>query len=640
MILNLHSLAFNTITESGGGNPAWGTEMGQGDGYRFHFEDADEFITALVYNSIPNPKERIYCPLGKGGNQADDYEFVLGSLFNKVYVNGIKVNGKFLLLVVKKLVGANHVGRRTLKYNPRITLDGINYNEPCFAEMAKALGVSSEGSWFVSEINVHNQDELHFTAYVLDKDNTYYFADSTDRSKKLQEIILANAQAKDSNKYKTYFESTKFDQPLQQIVFGAPGTGKSHRINSNAAISESNSIRTTFHPDSDYSTFVGCYKPTKDSESKEITYEFCPQAFTNAYVNAWKDLEEPYYLIIEEINRGNCAQIFGDIFQLLDRDENGFSSYKITPDQDLANYLRAQFEDADIDDEDIKSGCKMQLPNNLHIWATMNTSDQSLFPIDSAFKRRWDWKYMPIDYTNHGHYISCDDKKYSWSDFLEKVNEHIEATTQSEDKKLGYWFLARKDHNEITTELFVSKVIFYLWNDIFKDFATAGNSIFKDEYSKFHKFFDYNGNAKSDVVKQFLDNLGVVSTNAENDESDSTESGKLKFSLNGGEPICQRQLAKEALEEYKKNHRNYTAQQVIDDWKELSTGTNFIVTKSQHNARVNKTPSWEKRADKIELDNNEVVFISLHGWVPATTRAFVEAINAKNWGINITEVKV
>lgn len=396
---------------------------------------------------------------------------------------------------------------------------------------------------------------------------------------------------------------TKSPQPLQQIVFGAPGTGKSHGINSNANISESNSIRTTFHPDSDYSSFVGCYKPTKRekysnlipsnkliAEAKnisgvanqvkylcdnadslinaanelnislnkliwesfgwhnetyfasfleliqkeradfggEITYEFCPQAFTNAYVNAWKNLEEPYYLIIEEINRGNCAQIFGDIFQLLDRDENGFSSYKITPDQDLAHYLRSQFKDSDIDDEDIKSGCKMQLPNNLHIWATMNTSDQSLFPIDSAFKRRWDWKYMPIDYTDLGHYISCEDKKYSWSDFLEKVNEHIEATTQSEDKKLGYWFLARKNHNEITTELFVSKVIFYLWNDIFKDFASAGNSIFKDEYSKFHKFFDYSGNAKSDVVKKFLDNLGVSFTSNEEDSDNSANNDTVE----------------------------------------------------------------------------------------------------------------
>lgn len=500
--------------------------------------------------------------------------------------------------------------------------------------------------------------------------------------------------------------------PLQQIVFGAPGTGKSHHINIEKGINESNSIRTTFHPDSDYSSFVGCYKPTKKEKRSiiipsdkliedaknitgvanqvkflcdnadsfinaanelnisrykliwesfgwhnetyfasfleliqkeradfggEITYEFCPQAFTNAYVNAWKNLDEPYYLIIEEINRGNCAQIFGDIFQLLDRDENGFSSYKITPDQDLANYLRSQFQDSDIDDEDLKSGCKMQLPNNLHIWATMNTSDQSLFPIDSAFKRRWDWKYMPIDYTDLGHYISCEDKKYSWSDFLEKVNEHIEATTQSEDKKLGYWFLARKNHNEITTELFVSKVIFYLWNDIFKDFATAGNSIFKDEYSKFHKFFDYSGNAKSEVVKKFLDNLGVISTNAEdeNDESDSAESGALKFSLNGSQPISQRRLAQTALEEYLKNHSNYTAQQVIDDWKPLSNVPNFIITESEYLALVAKAPSWKNRAAKITLSNEEVVYISLHGWIPDTTWAFVNAINAKDWGINI-----
>ena len=342
---------------------------------------------------------------------------------------------------------------------------------------------------------------------------------------------------------KCSFNETKFDDtlinipikaiyqmkfPLQQILFGAPGTGKSHTINSDANITEQNSIRTTFHPDSDYSTFVGCYKPTKDEERGEITYDFTPQAFTNAYVAAWKNVESPFFLIIEEINRGNCAQIFGDIFQLLDRDEYGYSSYKTTPDQDLANYIRKQFAYTDIDDEEVKSGKKMQLPPNLYIWATMNTSDQSLFPIDSAFKRRWDWRYIPIDYTDRGHYIDCGDTQYSWADFLQKVNDRVESVTQSEDKKLGYWFMGNgAEQKEITIDRFVSKVIFYLWNDVFKDFGKSGNTIFKDSFAKFHLFFDFSGKPKVDVVKAFLDALEVkeiVINNEEYENSDIEES--------------------------------------------------------------------------------------------------------------------
>ena len=328
--------------------------------------------------------------------------------------------------------------------------------------------------------------------------------------------------------FSTQLKRPKINAPIQQILFGAPGTGKSHTLNSDANITEQNSIRTTFHPDSDYSTFVGCYKPTKDEESGEITYDFTPQAFTNAYVAAWKNVQTPFFLIIEEINRGNCAQIFGDIFQLLDRDEYGYSSYKTTPDQDLANYISKQFEDTDIDDAELKSGKKMQLPPNLYIWATMNTSDQSLFPIDSAFKRRWDWRYIPIDYTDRGHFIACGDTQYSWADFLQKVNDKVEAVTQSEDKKLGYWFMGNgAEQKEITIDRFVSKVVFYLWNDVFKDFGKSGNTIFKDSFAKFHLFFDFSGKPKVDVVKAFLNALGIKETtvtNEEYDDSDSEES--------------------------------------------------------------------------------------------------------------------
>lgn len=327
--------------------------------------------------------------------------------------------------------------------------------------------------------------------------------------------------------------------PLQQIFYGAPGTGKSHTIKRVVEDGNLPHIRTTFHPDSDYSTFVGAYKPTtidvpmRDVSGhiiveggnqvieKKIIYTFVPQAFLKAYVAAWSNLNEPFFLIIEEINRGNCAQIFGDLFQLLDRNSEGISDYPVTPDDDIRKHLKAKFSELDdnqranIPDE-ILSGEEMLLPQNFHIWATMNTSDQSLFPIDSAFKRRWDWKYTPIANGNKDWKITADGKEYDWWQFLEKINAQIDDTTHSEDKKLGYYFCKPINDQTIDAETFVSKVVFYLWNDVFKDFAEDAGSIFNDEDGtvlSFNKFYttDADGNAVvvEQKVTQFLQNLGV-----------------------------------------------------------------------------------------------------------------------------------
>lgn len=361
------------------------------------------------------------------------------------------------------------------------------------------------------------------------------------------------------------FDSTHF--PLQQIFYGAPGTGKSHTIKE--VTRGKDVIRTTFHPDSDYSTFVGVYKPTtkevmlrdvsghivvengKAVTEDKIVYEFVEQAFLQAYITAWKkyadakDGETPkeQYLIIEEINRGNCAQIFGDLFQLLDRNNSGFSDYPVKADNDMAKHLKKALAGLEIagkekinalyldEHKDVVSkvleGEVLLLPNNLFIWATMNTSDQSLFPIDSAFKRRWEWKYIPICNAEKGWSIKAGGNEYDWWSFLNSINRQIQDGTSSEDKKLGYFFVKADAEGVISAEKFVGKVAFYLWNDVFKDYGFDGE-IFQGESGEpiaFQDFFLCDGKANEDTVERFLKNLGINPTDESCIEYDSPNAG-------------------------------------------------------------------------------------------------------------------
>lgn len=304
-------------------------------------------------------------------------------------------------------------------------------------------------------------------------------------------------------------EPYRSSKSRQVIYFGAPGTGKSHAVNKIVkAEAPKRNVRTTFHPDTDYSSFVGCFKPTM--RDGQIEYSFTPQAFVNAYIGAWSDISKPFYLVIEEINRGNCAQIFGDIFQLLDRDQSGESSYGIRPDSDLQTYICEKLSLHPNIPEDIRSGEIMRLPSNLFILATMNTSDQSLFPIDSAFKRRWDWRYTAIKPGEKDHTLVVGGIHYNWTSFIREVNKKIYDLTKSEDKQLGYWFIKPNDFGEIDWELFVSKAIFYIWNDIVKDYATMEkeDSPFGKRFA-FTTFFDEDGNLQIDQVIAFLDTLKV-----------------------------------------------------------------------------------------------------------------------------------
>ena len=384
-----------------------------------------------------------------------------------------------------------------------------------------------------------------FDVMFVPKSNQYY-------------TLLLNLCGGDNHTVYTFNEEkdgdSAEDKSLQCIYYGAPGTGKSFEIN--RLTKDKEVIRTTFHPDSDYSTFVGAYKPTsievpvrdvtgkvivengKQVTENRIVYEFVEQAFLQAYTKAWYayakkadgEKAKEQYLVIEEINRGNCAQIFGDLFQLLDRNGYGFSDYSITADKDMKKQLGKAFKDLTIADAEringyyeknvvdkVLSGDILLLPDNLYIWATMNTSDQSLFPIDSAFKRRWDWKYIPISEGKEngvslGWKIKVNGKLFDWWQFVKKVNDEINEQTKSEDKKLGYFFCKAQD-GIVSAETFVSKVVFYLWNDVFKDQDVA--SIFSDgdEELTFSKFYDTDVSGKTivkeDKVEVLLQNLGV-----------------------------------------------------------------------------------------------------------------------------------
>lgn len=320
-------------------------------------------------------------------------------------------------------------------------------------------------------------------------------------------------------------------EPLQQIVYGAPGTGKSYSVNKIVSrLDRSQCFRTTFHPDSDYASFVGSYKPT--TRNGLVTYNFSPQVFTQAYIKAWSDTSKPVYLVVEEINRGNCAQIFGDLFQLLDRNvTTGFSNYTIVPDADLENYISEALRDVNIPQvaaqhtEDIKKGKVLLLPGNLHIWATMNTSDQSLFPIDSAFKRRWNWKYVPISDQSLGWGIRVGNHKYDWWEFISSINDTIAEQTQSEDKKLGYFFVSCGQECEISADDFVGKVVFYLWYDVFRDLDYEGPVFRKSDNGlmQFADFYNQDGSANLAAIDQLMNNIGVKAIDSPEEIADDHE---------------------------------------------------------------------------------------------------------------------
>ena len=328
-----------------------------------------------------------------------------------------------------------------------------------------------------------------------------------------EEKDIPNKTMNERIKFYTRFTS---DFERNRILFGAPGTGKSYTLNKEKDVLLNvdctvNYERVTFHPDYSYANFVGTYKPIpyKDEDGRDsITYKYVPGPFMRAYVKAMmngrKEDVKPYLLIIEEINRANVAAVFGDIFQLLDRDENGVSEYPIQTSEDMKKYL------ADELGGDPNEFDQIRIPDNMFIWATMNSADQGVFPMDTAFKRRWDFTYLGIDDSENdliGKYVVLgkeNRQKVEWNKLRKAINTFLAKQKINEDKQLGPYFISRnivvpKDDmidGKKFGKTFKSKVIMYLFEDAARQ---KRSSLFEGcfenctRYSEICKEFDEKG---------------------------------------------------------------------------------------------------------------------------------------------------
>lgn len=335
-----------------------------------------------------------------------------------------------------------------------------------------------------------------------------------------EEAVAAKAEPSQDICYSTGYSSAF---PRNRILFGAPGTGKSFTLNKekNLLLADGGEYeRVTFHPDYSYANFVGTYKPVpcKDSDGKDaITYSYVPGPFMRTYVKALQnsrtDAPKPFLLVIEEINRANVAAVFGDVFQLLDRGDDEVSEYPIQASEDIKKYLAGELGGNPDDYSEIR------IPDNMFVWATMNSADQGVFPMDTAFKRRWDFTYLGIDDSEAGivgKKVILGQGDYrrvvEWNALRKAINEELLTYKVNEDKLMGPYFISKKNLPEgemidpaVFTRVFKNKVIMYLFDDAAKQkrltlFGGCDEKA-KNQYSKICREFDTKG------VYIFCDNI-------------------------------------------------------------------------------------------------------------------------------------
>ena len=505
----------------------------------------------MIYTS--KSSDKISTKIGKGGTETfgntDDSPIVLGSIFTRVKINDVLIpNGKFILLITRD-IAESHKGRLKLKYGPSNKFSdssGSYTNEMFFASVRSTLGLADNACWFVSELFVENQDTLKLKAIIVKKDGSVEYEDTKELHEawsKLEPSELKITEETASN-YVSNFTQT--------IYYGVPGSGKSHKIDEQTQnILEEQKIRVVFHPEYTNADFIGQVLPKV--EGGTVKYEFKPGPFTKILYRAYQNPGTPYYLIIEEINRGNAAAIFGDVFQLLDRikkddrsetvNENtfgeGWSKYFVENDF-INNYLRSPVEYSKEGFTEnhgkksvtFKSGITftentgIRLPPNLSLFATMNTSDQNVFTLDNAFQRRWEMELVQNqcdDSSQMNAKITVANQSITWKNFQTQINSIIGEKSNEgglssmEDKRLGCWFI-KAENGVIDEKKFANKVLKYLWDDAFKFYH---QEIFESDIKNFEELQKRFSEKGFDV---FSENCGLkdfLSTTQPDSESKS-----------------------------------------------------------------------------------------------------------------------
>lgn len=415
----------------------------------------------------------------------DNYEFELGSGALDLIGEEYKQNNKFIISFPQTKDGKPQLNRKVYETMAK--------EDKCY-------------EWFVKLYD----NNVSFNKLIFDITENKLILDVKFTSIKK---FLSSENKSESEEYED------IDYPHNRIVFGAPGTGKSFKLNQDKEIFGDRYERVTFHPNYSYSQFVGTYKPVpvKDNENKKtdgITYEYVPGPFMRAYVESVNS-KKPYLLLIEEINRANVTSVFGDIFQLLDR-EDGESEYPIETSEDMRDYLEEHVTDENFDSS------RISIPKNMYIWASMNSADQGVFPMDTAFKRRWEFEYIGIDENSEkikDIIVEVGEDKHlvNWNDLRIAINNKLSGDYKiNEDKLLGPYFLSKStiDVDESNSEVlewkssqanikdndkflkaFKSKVLMYLFEDVAKQY---GPRLFEGcddstKYSSICKEFDEKG---------------------------------------------------------------------------------------------------------------------------------------------------